>query len=320
MLKEASDKPKITVITPVYNEQLSLPNYEAAVKETLLNNSGYDIEILLVDDGSDDESWKIICAMCERDKSFKALRLSRNFGSHAALTAGFKAATGDAIATLACDLQDSPETIFEFLEKWRKGAAIVWGHRRKREDVWWRRLTSICFNKIISRFAMPRGSRFATGSFLLADRRVVDCFNEFSERNRVTFALFAWTGFDQEVVDYDRIKRKAGKSSWNLTRILKAGYDTFIGFSALPSNVIFWLATSTALISIILGSYIFLRWLFFDPLPGWTGLMLAMTFFFAVNFMVLSVLVQYLQRIFTEVAARPIYFISEARNTDGALD
>src|SRR5262249_62022069 len=158
-------------------------------------------------------------------------RLSRNFGSHVALSAGLMHAEGDAVALLACDLQDPPEVVFDFAARWREGARIVWGKRRTRADKAWRVAASKFFEWLTRRYAMPRGSQFTTGSFLLMDRKVLECFRQFQECNRITFALVAWTGFDQATVEYDRQPRRAGKSSWNWRGMLKAAYDTFLAFS-----------------------------------------------------------------------------------------
>ena len=237
----------ISIVTPVYNEEASLAQFHRTVQETLFTESDVQFEVIFVDDGSTDESWTMIESICNEDERFRGLRLSRNFGSHSALTAGILAARGAAVSTLASDLQDPPKTILEFIEKWRAGAEIVWGRRRKRDDKGWRVIASNMFYRLIRRFAMPRGSQFATGSFFLIDRRVVECFRQFPERNRITFALVAWTGFRQDTVLYDRESRIAGSTGWTFGRMLKSMYDTFIGFSDLPARLMTILGAVTFL-------------------------------------------------------------------------
>jgi glycosyltransferase involved in cell wall biosynthesis len=300
----------LSVVTPVYNEEASLGQYRDAVKETLLALPNLRVEVILVDDGSVDGSWGMIESMCAADQRFRGLRLSRNFGSHAALTAGIVAARGDAVATLASDLQDPPQVILEFIEKWRAGAQIVWGRRRKREDKGWRVLASNLFFRLIRRYAMPRGSQFTTGSFFLIDRRVVDCFRQFPERNRITFALVAWTGFRQDAASYDRKSRVAGSTGWTFARMLKSMYDTFIGFSDVPARLMTILGVATFVLTIPFGIYLVLDWLLTDTVPGWTGLMLGMSVFFGLQFLMMGLVGEYLYRIYTEVSARPLYFIS----------
>jgi dolichol-phosphate mannosyltransferase len=264
-----------------------------------------------VDDGSRDSSWAMIEQFCAQDDRFSALRLSRNFGSHAALAAGLRRAEGDAVATLACDLQDPPETILAFVEHWRQGADIVWGARRQREDAAWRRWVSAAFAAILYRFAMPAGSKFTTGSFFLIDRRVCECYRQYTEHHRITFALVAWTGFDQAVVAYDRRHRTAGRSGWTFTRMLGAMYDTFIGFSDLPIRLISWLGFGIWAASVVIIVQLLVSYFTGDVLPGWTGVMVTMLLLFGLLFFALGLMGQYLHRIYRETTGRPVYFVAK---------
>jgi dolichol-phosphate mannosyltransferase len=311
MHKPDAPVPIVTVVTPVFNEEAGLARYEEAVRQTLLARTDYHFEILLVDDGSTDGSWEYIRGLCAREPRCRGLRLSRNFGTHIALSAGIQHAGGDAVATLACDLQDPPEVVLEFMDAWRRGAAIVWGHRRKRGDARWRIAASNAFSNLIRRFAMPRGSRFATGSFLLMDRKVVECFRQFREHNRITFALVAWTGFSQAVVEYDRRKRVSGRSGWTLRQMFKSAYGTFISFSTLPATLMSCLGLSVFLVTAPLILYTLVCWFMGNPLPGWTSLMLCMAFFFGVQFLLMGLMGEYLHRIYTESVGRPLFFVSE---------
>lgn len=302
---------RITIITPVFNEAAGLERYEREVTRTLLASQNFEFDVLFVDDGSADGSWEAIAAICARNPRFTGVRLSRNYGAHVALSAGFSHAGGDAVATLACDLQDPPETVLEFARRWKDGAQIVWGHRRSRDDGTRRSLASSMFETLIRRFAMPRGSKFATGSFLLVDRLVADAFRQFQEHNRVTFALVAWTGFRQEIVEYDRVRRQTGASGWTWRRMVKTMYDVFIGFSFVPIRLMtlsgLLLAALTVPILIYLG-YIYLTGV---PLAGWTSVMAALTLFFGVQFLLLGIVGEYLYRIYAEVVRRPLYFVSD---------
>ena len=321
MIKDSTkDKiPRIALLTPVYNEEEALPIYEQTVSDVLLSCSEYDFRVLFIDDGSTDRSWNIIQNICRGDSRFGGIRLSRNFGSHVALSAGFSQVEGDAVGILACDLQDPPEVILEFLKKWRSGAQIVWGQRRSRQDKGWRVLTSQVFYSAIRRFAMPARSKFTTGSFLLLDKKVLKCIQQFNEQNRITFALVAWTGFKQVVVDYDRKPRICGKSSWNFTKMIKAMYDTFIGFSVLPVKVMTIVGVAISVLTIPLGIYLVLSWLIGDPRPGWTSLMLVILALFGVQFLMVGVLGEYLFRIYSEVVRRPLFFVSETTASAGSI-
>jgi dolichol-phosphate mannosyltransferase len=303
--------PRVTILTPVHNEEAALPLYERRVGEVLLARTDYDFQVLLIEDGSRDRSWEVIREMCARSPRLRAIRLSRNFGSHTALSAGFARADDDCVATLACDLQDPPEVILEFLDHWRGGAQIVWGKRRSRQDEMWRVWTSRAFSELLRRYALPPGSKFTTGSFLLADRKVVECYRQFHEHNRITFALMAWTGFRQAVVEYDRKSRVAGRSSWNLSKMFKAMYDAFIGFSYLPIRLTTLVGVFTSLGAFVLLAYTLISWLIGVQARGWTSLVSSLAFFFGIQFLLMGLMGEYLYRIYTEVTRRPLFFISE---------
>lgn len=281
------------------------------MKEVLLSNPDIVFRVLFVDDGSTDRSWEMIESICARSPHFSALRLSRNFGAHVAITAGIDHADGDAVVTLACDLQDPPETVLEFIERWRRGARIVWGTRRSRAESRGRILVNKVFSFLLRRYAMPDGSKFVTGSFLLLDRTVVAAFRRFGERNRITFALVAWTGFEQDVVLYDRRARTVGVSGWTLAKTLKAVYDTFIGFSVLPARLITLLGMMTFGLSIAAVIYLVIAYLVGNVLPGWTGVMVTMTLMFGLLFMMIGLMGEYMHRIFIETTNRPLYFVSQ---------
>jgi dolichol-phosphate mannosyltransferase len=295
----------------VYNEEASLLRFEEAVARVLLARPDYDFRVLFIDDGSSDRSWEMIRAACAREPRCRGVRLSRNFGPHIALSAGLADADADCVAILACDLQDPPEAVLQLLERWRAGAKVVWGKRRTRQDARWRVAAGAVFHGLLRRFAMPRGSKFTTGSFLLIDRQVVECVRRFREHNRITFALVAWTGFDQAVVEYDRAARVAGKSGWSLSRMVKSTYDAFVGFSHLPIRLMTLLGGAAFLAAVGLSIYLVLGWLTGNPRPGWTSIMLGVSFFFGIQFLLMGISGEYLYRIYTEVVRRPLYFVSE---------
>jgi glycosyltransferase involved in cell wall biosynthesis len=306
----SSARRRVTVVTPVFNEEHSLPQYVEAVRKVLLERSDLEFDILLVDDGSTDGSWPLIEKTCAADARFRGVRLSRNFGAHVALCAGFDAADADAVVVLACDLQDPPETVLEFIARWKAGADIVWGHRRQRDDLLWRRLVSGVFGALMRRYAMPRGSRFTTGSFLLADRKVVEAVQQMREHSRITFALVAWTGFRQDVVQYDRKRRHAGQSGWTFWRMVLTMYDAFVGFSVLPIRLTTALGIAVSMLNVPLAIYLVARWWLGHPLPGYTSVMLVLTVFFGMQFLLMGLIGEYLYRIYQEAVHRPLYFVA----------
>jgi len=307
----SSRLPLVLVLTPVYNESAGLEAYENAVTRTLLSRSDCDVRVLFIDDGSSDDSWQKICALAARDQRFHGIRLSRNQGSHIALSAGFaNIADADAVATLACDLQDPPEVVMQFIDAWKGGADIVWGKRTSRDETLLRVYTSRAFEMLIRRYAMPPGSRFTTGSFLLVDRKVAECFAQFQERNRVTFALVAWTGFSETIVEYERQRRRSGRSGWTYGRMIKTMYDTFIGFSQAPIRAMTITGTVVSILTIPMAGYILYHRIVGQPILGWTSTILPITLFFGLQFLMMGIIGEYLYRIYAEVVRRPLYFVS----------
>jgi dolichol-phosphate mannosyltransferase len=304
-------QPNVLILTPVYNETAGLAAYEAAVTKTLLSRTDCSVRVLFIEDGSSDESWKQICEIATRDPRFRGIRLSRNYGSHIALSAGFaNIGDADAVATLACDLQDPPDIVSRFIDTWKGGVDIVWGRRITRDESFAKVWTSRLFESLIRKHAMPRGSRFTTGSFLLVDRKVAECFAQFQEHNRVTFALVAWTGFSEAVVEYHRQRRRSGVSGWTYGQMVKTMYDTFIGFSLMPIRLMTIAGALVSLLTIPIVGYILYHRLAGHPILGWTSVMVALTVFFGLQFLMMGIVGEYLYRIYAEVVKRPLYFVS----------
>jgi glycosyltransferase involved in cell wall biosynthesis len=302
--------PLIQILTPLFNEEKCFEAYVEAVETVLMTRQDAEYSCLLVDDGSTDRTWELIRRQCDESPRFRGLRLSRNFGAHTAETAGLDFCDADAVVILSADLQDPPEVIPCFVEAWRQGADVVFGRRRMREDSRWRILTSKAFEALLRRFAMPRGSKFATGGFLLMDRKVVECVRQMREANRLIFGLVAWTGFRQAVVEYDRQRRAAGRSAWSLARMIRSMYDGLIGFSAAIPRAVTLLGALFSLIGLISALYFLLNALFSSPLPGWSTIMVALSLFFGIVFVILGTICEYLLRIYVESTRRPLYFIA----------
>jgi dolichol-phosphate mannosyltransferase len=321
MSAEVERRPVVLVLTPVYNESAGLEAYRNAVTAALLSRSDCIVRVLFIDDGSADDSWRKICAIAARDSRFRGIRLSRNYGSHIALSAGFSnVGDADAVATLACDLQDPPHVVSQFIDEWKQGVDIVWGKRVRRDEATLKVWTSRAFETLIRRYAMPRGSRFTTGSFLLVDRKVAECFAQFQERNRVTFALVAWTGFSEAVIEYHRQARRAGASGWTYARMVTTMYDTFIGFSQMPIRVMTITGALVSILTVPITVYVLYHGLAGQPVPGWTSTMLPLTIFFGLQFLMMGVAGEYLYRIYAEVVRRPLFFVSATTDAQSAAD
>lgn len=307
-----NNKKLITIVTPVFNEEYNLDVYYENVSHTLLSLSRYDFEIILVDDGSRDKSWDKITKICEYDNRFSAIRFSRNFGAHIAMTAGIDRANGDAVVILACDLQDPVETVLEFIKRWEEGNEIIWGKRTTRDDPRWRVFTSRIFNYLLRKWAMPKGSKVTTGSFLLIDRKVVDCFRLFEDTSRLTFAIVAWTGFKQDVVEYNRIARKAGASGWTFSQMITAFYNAILAYSTTPIKITTVLSIVSLFLCFPLATY--LLYLYFAGRTtniGWISTLLVILGFGGLILLQLSVTGEYLSRVYKDASRRPLYFVSD---------
>jgi dolichol-phosphate mannosyltransferase len=304
--------PQICIVTPVFNEARNLDRFVDEVGREVLSSANADFHVLFVDDGSTDESWAKIEQIVANSSHFSAIKLSRNFGAHTALLAGFDQVADDvdAVATLACDLQDPPSTVLDFVQQWRNGADIVWGARGTRADGSFRKTASWLLESLLRRYAMPRNSKFRTGSFLLIDRVVLDCVRQFREHARVTFALVAWTGFEQAEVFYDRRPRRDGRSGWRFGQLVNTVYDVFIGFSPVPAKMLTLFGFLMLAVSLIGVSYLVADWFLYQVQPGWTGLMATMTMCFGLLFVMMGISFEYLFRIFMETKNRPLYFVA----------
>ncbi len=311
----------ISIICPVYNEEENLKAYHEAIEVNFKDSANLSYEIIFVDDGSRDNTWDLIKEICSQSKRYKALKFSKNHGSHKALAAGFQLCTGDAAGMLACDLQDPPEVIHEFIEKWLEGYKIVWGKRASRDDSPWKKFFSSLFEKLIRKYAAPKGSLFTTGSFFLADKKVVSFYRRFNEHNRITFALFAHMGFKQAQVDYHRKDRIRGSSGWNFSRMINALYDSFIAFSYAPAALL----RNFSILAIVgfVPFLFYVIYLYFSGRSsniGWVSVMLVIYFFSSLILFNLSLIIDYLIRVYLNSAERPLYFVEEEINLNNSDD
>lgn len=311
--------PRLVVVTPVYDERDALPAYVDEVRRTVLDQPDMCTRVLLVDDGSRDGSWSFICSLARGDGRFRGVRLSRNYGSHVALAAGFASLNEDfdLAVVLACDLQDPPSVVRSMVGEWRRGADVVWGVREAREDPWLRVAASRVFEASLRRWAMPPGSLFSTGSFVLLDRKVVMAVRQMPERYPITFALVAWTGFDQARVGYERAPRSVGRSRWRFRGLVETMYGAFVGFSSLPIRLMKLAAVGAASLGVGMVVYLLLEASTHRTAPGWVSQMLLLSVFFTIQFGLTALIGEYLARIYTEAVGRPRFFVSDDTGAGG---
>jgi polyisoprenyl-phosphate glycosyltransferase len=306
------DRPPLcSIILTVYNEVLNLPTlYDRLV--AMAEKESVAFEFIFVDDGSRDRSFEILQELNARDKRVKVLRLSRNFGSHTAVVAGLREASGDCAVLMASDHQDPPELIADFLQRWREGYHVVWAARTGRKDPFFRRLSARLFYAVIRKLAIPDYPKFGTGSFCLIGRPVIDALNLLEERNRVTFELIVWCGFVHATVPYERLARFKGSQSWTFGRNIKAAIDSILALSTAPIRWMTLFGFFVAMTSFLLGLYVLVYALIHGfGTVGWTSTMVSIHFLGGAQLFCLGFLGEYLWRILQETRRRPLYLLRD---------
>ncbi len=319
----SNTKKLISIIVPVYNERPTLHVLFGRLTEIFKNlNPNYEIKVVFIDDGSKDDSWEIIKGLAKKDRRFSGIKLSRNFGHQAALTCGYNIVQGDAIITIDADLQDPPEVMIEMIQKWEKGSKVVLGVRRKRfGDSIFKLWTAKVYYKLINKLSETRSTEEA-GDFRLLDRMVVDTLNKIDERHRYIRGLVEWIGFQIDFVEYERVERFAGKSKYNLIKMIRLAMDGIVSFSFIPLRIAYILSFFLMLPFLLYLLYnLFLRYYYeIEMVPGWSSLILAIIIFGMFNLLMLGLLGEYIGRIYTEVKKRPMFIINEYCGDNHLLD
>lgn len=309
---------KLSIIVPMYNEEETVQECYNRISNICNSIENYDYEIIIVNDGSKDKTLDILEHFAQNDKNLKIISFSRNFGHQCAVTAGLKYVSGDAIVIIDSDMQDPPELIPEMLKLWEQGNEVIYGKRKKREgESKFKLLTASMFYKTLNALAdveIPKD----TGDFRLVDRKVVDVINNLPEHNKFLRGLFSWTGFKQYAYEYERKERFAGKTKYPLKKMLKLATDGIIGFSSKPLKVLGSLGLTSILISFIILIYSLLSFAFKwnNITPGWTSIMVAITFFAGIQLLSLWMISEYIGRIYDETKGRPQYIVNKTINID----
>jgi dolichol-phosphate mannosyltransferase len=305
-----SGRPRISVLVPVYNEETNIQPFYNALGASI---AGFDVdfELIFVDDGSSDQTFHLIGELARRDRRVKALRFSRNFGSHAALTAGLRYAGGDAAIMISADLQDPPDLIGLFIERWQQGYHVVWGVRERRDDPWLKKTLAHLFYRFLRRVALRNYPLHGMDCGLL-DRQVVDALKHFHEINRVLPTLVVWAGFRQTQVPYHRRARHTGSSKWSLGQRIKAAIDVITSFSYLPIRSMSYLGLIVSLLGFIYAIFLIVRPVFFGlGSPEWSLVLVAILLLGGVQLLMLGVVGEYIWRISEQGRGRPLYIIME---------
>jgi len=303
-----NDAPDVcySIVVPAYNESESLP--------TLIEDLGWlmgeldgTCEVLIVDDGSNDETYEIAWWAQKRDPRFRAIRLSRNFGHQVALTAGLVRARGAAVVTMDADRQHPVRTVLEMAKHWRNGYDVAYGTMTDRpSESAFKRITSNGFYKLINRMSdtpMPPNA----GDFRLLDRQVVDAFLRMPERNRYIRGMISWLGFESVAVPYTCAARHGGQSAYTVRRMIKFAVDALLSFStwALRAGLALGLVISG--LSVLFGLMTIVMRITSQTVPGWATIVVVVCFLGGAQLMVIGVIGEYVNRIYDEVKNRPLY-------------
>lgn len=307
---------KISVVIPIYNEEEVLNTSYSRIKKVLEGLNQYDYEIIAIDDGSQDKSLEMLQQITNENQKVKVLSFARNFGHQAAVTAGLKYITGDAIVIIDADLQDPPELLPEMITLWEQGNEVIYGKRKVRKgESAFKLLTAKMFYSTLNALSdveIPKD----TGDFRLVDRKVVDIINQLPEHNKFLRGLFSWVGFKQKAYTYERQERQAGKTKYPFKKMWKLATDGIISFSTKPLKLVGGLGILTIIISIGILIYSLASYAFHlnNLMAGWTSIMVAITLFSGVQLLSIWIMSEYIARIYDETRKRPEFIIDKKIN------
>ena len=312
-LPVAPAAPLLSVIVPVKNEQANIAPFVqrvSAILEQVAGDQGW--EILFIDDGSTDQTLMALLGAHARNPCVRTVSLSRNFGKEAALSAGLDYARGQAIVPMDVDMQDPPEVLPEMVARWREGFDTVIGVRRcRRSDSFGKRLTAGLYYRAHNAMAADKIPEHA-GDFRLLDRKVVEVLRQLPERNRFMKGLFAWAGFTQSEVHYDRAERELGNSKFNFWKLWTLALDGITSSSTVPLRMWSYVGALIALIAVLYAGFItatvFLHGI---SVPGYASIMVSVLLLGGVQLISLGVLGEYVGRILTESKQRPLYVVRD---------
>lgn len=306
------DGPLLSVVVPCFNEEAVLHSTNQRLV-TALERISLKFEIVYVDDGSADSTADVLRELAAHDERIRVVRFSRNFGHQMAITAGLEHAAGDAVVVIDADLQDPPEVILEFVQKWMDGYDVAYGLRAERDgETAFKLWTAKAFYRCIDGLSDTR-IPLDTGDFRLMDRRVVNALLSMPERDRFVRGMVSWLGFSQVAVPYHRVARTAGVTKFSLFKMLRFAMDGIFSFSIVPLRIATWTGFATSAVAILGIILAIIERIFGVPglVKGWTSVMTAVLFIGGVQLICIGIIGEYVGRIYGESKRRPLYVLRE---------
>jgi polyisoprenyl-phosphate glycosyltransferase len=301
----------LSVVAPIYNEQELVEEF---VDRTRAAVADFEYELVLVNDGSSDDSAEILDRIARSDPRVRVIHLSRNFGHQAALTAGLEHAAGDAVAMIDADLQDPPELIPDMVAQWSQGADVVYAVRQQRDgETAFKLATARWFYKLFDKLAQV-DLEPNSGDFRLLDRRALDALLTMTERSRFLRGMTVWVGFNQTAVSYEREARAAGETKYTVRRMLRFSLDAITSFSHLPLQLATYAGILSAGVAFIAIPVVVILRLVGSYLPGFGSITIAILLLGGIQLIALGLIGEYVGRIYDEVKHRPLYIVREELN------
>lgn len=302
---------KLSIVIPVYyNEDNLIPLYDD-IKRKIIDVIDYEYEIVMVNDGSKDKSYRVMLELAQKDSNIRCISLSRNFGSHAAVLCGLSNCTGDCAVVKAADLQEPTELILEMVDSWKKGNNVVLAVREGRKEAFSQKLFANMYYGLVRKAALPSMPKGGFDVYLL-DRKVIKVLESLDEKNSALTGQILWSGFKTDIVYYTRLAREIGTSKWTLKKKVRLVMDTLFSFSTLPISAVLSIGIISFIGAIIWAIVVLICKLAGNiAVSGWTTLFIFNLFSFGIIMLTLGILGEYLWRTFDASRNRPPYIIEE---------
>jgi dolichol-phosphate mannosyltransferase len=299
----------ISIVSPIFNEEGNIKVFYNELKN-IIASLDYEHEILLINDGSTDNSLVYLIELAQSDSKVKIINLSKNFGHQLAITAGLDYAKGDCVIILDSDMQDPPSLIKDMVSKWEQGFQVVNAKRKSRKDGFFKNLSAKIFYKFLNCLLTNKIPE-NVGDYRLLDKKPVSILQNIKEKDRYLRGLSTWIGFRQAEVLFDRDKRFSGKTHYPFSKMISLGLNAIFSFSRLPMKLATFFSTFFLGLSLLIIIYVIISITLGHTVAGWASTVLIFAIFSGIQMMVLAIISEYVGRIYTQVQNRPLYIVDE---------